>query len=424
MKIKSTNKKTGSEKFSYVRAGIMAFCVIAAVILFFFLIFKIDVLLGFLNKVLTILQPVVLGAVIAFIINPITKFLNLHINKALNKIFKKQGRFVKFSLYSAITISLLFFVCVISVFFYMVIPEFADTVATLISVLPGQVKNVSNWLINLMESNSDVASVMNRLLVALDDWFQNNFVSNATLYATQLANGVINVVNFVLDFLIGLVLAFYLLAGKQTLKRQFKKILFAVFNKDTTKKIINVIRKSDDIFSGFINGKLINALIIGVLCFIGCTIMGIPYVMLVSVVIAVTDMIPVFGPYIGAVPCALLILLYSPIKCLYFVIFIILLQVFDGNVIGPRILGESTGLSAFWVMVAIILGGGLFGIIGMLIGVPVFAVCYYLVRTLVNHILAKKKLSVDAVECSLESAVSDTTPEVEKDEQEPANQAE
>lgn len=415
MKPKNNNS---NEKFSYIKAGLTAFAVIAAVIVFFFIIFKIDSILGFFNTVLNILQPVILGGVIAFLVNPITKFFDKNINKFLNKIFKKQNSFKKLSLYSSITISLLIFVLIISVFFYMVIPEFATTVTNLISVLPGQFRSFSNWLINVMETNSSFADLINRLTVPLENWFQNNIVINATTYATWLATGVIDIVNFILDFLIGIVIAFYLLASKQSLKLQLKKILFALFNEKTTNKIIVVLKKSDAIFSGFINGKLINALIIGILCFIGCSIMGIPYVMLVSVVIAVTDMIPVFGPYIGTIPCALLILLNNPIKCLYFIIFIILLQVFDGNVIGPRILGDSTGISAFWVMTAIILGGGLFGILGMLLGVPVFAVLYYIFKTLINHLLVKKNLPIEASAYSSSKPIIKKDIEVENNEQE------
>ena len=422
MGLKNNNNR--NEKFSYIKAGIMAFSVIAAVIVFFFIVFKIDSILIFFKTVLKILQPIIFGAVIAFLINPITKFLNKNIYKLLNKIFKKQEKFQKFSLYSAITISLLLFVLIISVFFYMIIPEFVNTITNLITVLPGQIRSFSNWIISIMESNSGVADIVNRLLVALDTWFQTNIVVNATTYATYLATGIIDVVNFILDFLIGIFVAFYLLAGKQTLKLQFKKLLYAIFNQKSTQKIISIFKKSDAIFSGFINGKLINALIIGVLCFIGCSIMKIPYVMLISVVIAITDMIPVFGPYIGAVPCALLILLNNPIKCLYFIIFIILLQVFDGNIIGPRILGESTGISAFWVMVAILLGGGLFGIIGMLIGVPVFAVIYYLIKTIINYMLRRKNLPTVAYAYSSANLMNDVNVEGENNEQATINKAE
>lgn len=419
MKLKNDNT---NEKFSYIKAGITAFSVIAAVIIFFFIVFKIDVILGFFNNVLNILQPVILGCVIAFLINPLCKFFYKNIYKFLNKIFKKKDSFKKLSLYSAITVSLLVFVLLISVFFYMIIPEFAVTVTNLISVLPEQARSFSNWLMTVMQSNTDFANLLNQFMNPIINWFQTTLATNATTYATYLATGVIDVVNFILDFLIGLVIAFYLLAAKKSLKLQFKKILFALFNNRATEKIITVLRKSGTIFSGFINGKLINALIIGVLCFIGCSIMKIPYVMLISVVIAVTDMIPVFGPYIGAVPCAMLILLNSPIKCLYFIIFIILLQVFDGNVIGPRILGESTGLSAFWVMTAIILGGGLFGIIGMLIGVPVFAVLYYLFKLLIDYLLRKKNLPLEAV--AYENLTNKEIVEEEDNEQKPTDKAE
>ncbi len=422
MKIKNDEQ---NQKFSYIKAGLTAFLVIAAVILFFFIVFKLDAIAGFCVKIVNILQPVIMGAVIAFLIKPITNYLENNIFLLLNKIFKKQGKFKKFSRYSAISLSLILFVLLISVFFYMVIPEFAKTLTNLISVLPGQIKSFSVWLINLMQSNLTVSEILNNIFTSFQNWFQENFVSNATVYATYLATGVIDVVSFVLDFLIGLVVAFYVLSSKNTLKLQLKKILYAIFDKKTTHKIIDVLKKSDAIFSGFINGKLINALIIGLLCFIGCSIMGIPYVMLISVVIAVTDMIPVFGPYIGAVPCALLILLYSPIKCLYFIIYIILLQVFDGNVIGPKILGESTGLSAFWVMVSILLGGGLFGIIGMLIGVPVFAVFYYLLKTLINYLLNRKNLPVEAYAYNGAGFENNSTViEGEEDEQKSTDKAE
>ncbi len=391
--MKNQNSNNQTSKISYFKIGLTAFLVICAVILFFFAVFKLDVLVSLFNKTLTILQPVILGIVIAFLVNPMAKFFQKNINKFLNKIFKTKNKFSKTSTISGIVVALLIFVLIISVFFYLVIPEFANTIVSLINILPSQFNSVAVMAEDFIKSNSHTLQIFNNLTSSLQNWFQTNFISNATTYATYLANGVINVVNFVVDFAIGLIVAVYILCDKKTLKLQGKKILYALFNKNRVESIITGIHKSNAIFSGFINGKLINALIIGILCFVGSSILGLPYVMLISVVIAVTDIIPIFGPYIGAIPCALLILLNNPIKCLYFVIFIIVLQVFDGNVIGPKILGESTGLSAFWVIVAIMLGGGLFGIIGMLIGVPVFAVLYYIAKTVINSLLAKKNIN-------------------------------
>lgn len=152
------------------------------------------------------------------------------------------------------------------------------------------------------------------------------------------------------------------------------------------------------IFSGFVRGKLLDSLIIGILCFIGCSILKLPYTPLVSVVVGVTNVIPFFGPFLGAIPCALLILLVSPLKCLYFVIFIFLLQQLDGNVIGPKILGDSTGISSLWVIVAILVGGGFGGVLGMFLGVPIFACLQVLVRWLLNTRLEKRHMPLQAWE--------------------------
>lgn len=156
--------------------------------------------------------------------------------------------------------------------------------------------------------------------------------------------------------------------------------------------VLHLTTKSNEIFGGFIIGKLIDSAIIGVLCFVGLSLLKMPYVMLVSVIVGVTNVIPFFGPYIGAVPSTILIMLANPLQGVYFIIFILLLQQFDGNILGPKILGNSTGLSAFWVIVAILLGGGLFGFVGMVMGVPTFAVLYYIVQMLVNNHLERKQL--------------------------------
>ena len=201
-----------------------------------------------------------------------------------------------------------------------------------------------------------------------------------------------------LNIMIGVIISVYLLVSKQKFVGQGKKVLYALFYERQANNILEVVRKSHSIFSGFISGKLIDSLIIGVLCFIGMSIMKMPYIPLVSVLVGVTNVIPFFGPYLGAIPSILLILLISPGKGIMFLIFIIILQQLDGNIIGPKILGSSTGLSAFWVIFAILIGSGLFGIIGMIAGVPVFAVIYYLIKTGLEYSLRKKNLPTDTKE--------------------------
>ena len=194
-----------------------------------------------------------------------------------------------------------------------------------------------------------------------------------------------SVVIFTKNFLIGIIVSVYLLAAKEKSAARCCKLLYGVLPEEQAKFAMRGFRRMDHIFSGFVRGKLLDSLIIGILCFIGCSILKLPYTPLVSVVVGVTNVIPFFGPFLGAIPCALLILLVSPLKCLYFVIFIFLLQQLDGNVIGPKILGNTTGLSSFWVLFSILLFGGLWGFVGMIVGVPLFAVIYDIIKKLVFH---------------------------------------
>ena len=200
---------------------------------------------------------------------------------------------------------------------------------------------------------------------------------------TGLSDSMINVAGIFMDLFIGLVVAIYLLYGRRKFKKQGKLLLYSLFKERWADKIIEEIRFADRVFSGFIGGKLLDSAIIGGICYIGMMIMGLPYAILISVIVGVTNIIPFFGPYIGAIPSAIILLTVSPMSCLMFVIFIVILQQVDGNIIGPKILGSSTGLSGIWVLFSILLFGGLFGFVGMLIGVPVFAVIYDLIRQLI-----------------------------------------
>ena len=187
-------------------------------------------------------------------------------------------------------------------------------------------------------------------------------------------------------------MATYLLVSKRHMIGQVKKITYGMLPQKSANYLVAEFRYISDVFGGFIRGKLMDSLIIGVICFVGCTILRIPYTLVVSVIVGVTNIIPFFGPFIGAIPSALLILLDSPLKCVYFVVFVLALQQFDGNILGPKILGNTTGLSSFWVLFSIMLFGGMFGFVGMIIAVPLFAVIYSLISTYINHRLRKRKL--------------------------------
>ncbi len=378
----------------FFRIGLTAFLTVAAIILFFFFIFRIKEISDFISKIITILQPVIVGIAIAYLIGPIQVSMMNGLQKLFARIFKKKAGFKKASKFLSITFALLLFVCFIVLFCYLVVPSFVESIQSLIPNIPAWFDKILERVNYFIDDNASLVSSISEFVNSQKQMLTDFITKSADELVKVVADGVVSVVVFAKDFVIGIMVAAYVMASKETFKMHFQKILCATFKEDRVKSIIKVLRQSNTIFGGFITGKLLNALIIGIICFIGVTILRIPYPMLISVIIAVTDIIPIFGPYIGTIPCALIILLSSPIKCLYFVIFIILLQMLDANIIGPKILGESTGLSSFWVIIAIIVGGGLFGVLGMLLGVPVFAVIYYILKTLLNKKLQQKNLPV------------------------------
>lgn len=385
--------KSSNFKRKYFYIGLTAFLVVAACVLFFFLIFRLPGILSFLGKILSVTQPVIIGLVIAYLVNPIANSINGGLLKLSNKYFNKKPRLIR-KISNAISVfgALAVFILMIILIIYMIVPQFIESISSMIKVLPGQLDTFIKEISAEFERNKDLQNLINAVYEYEQEWLQNDLTGYVNSIATYFASGVWSVVSFLKNFAVGLIFAVYILFNKALLMRQFRKLLYACLNNAAVEHIFKTGKKAHRIFSGFIYGKLLDSFIIGVLCFIGISILKIPYTMLVAVVIGVTNIIPVFGPYLGAIPCAALILLTDPIKGLYFIIFIILLQTLDGNFIGPKILGNSTGLSAFWVVFAIVLGGGLFGVVGMLIGVPLFAVIYYLVTTFVNFRLNKKNL--------------------------------
>lgn len=385
--------KSSNFKRKYFYIGLTAFLVVAACVLFFFLIFRLPGILSFLGKILSVTQPVIIGLIIAYLVNPIANSINGGLLKLSNKYFNKKPRLIR-KISNAISVfgALAVFILMIILIIYMIVPQFIESISSMIKVLPGQLDTFIKEISAEFERNKDLQNLINAVYEYEQEWLQNDLTGYVNSIATYFASGVWSVVSFLKNFAVGLIFAVYILFNKALLMRQFRKLLYACLNNAAVEHIFKTGKKAHIIFSGFIYGKLLDSFIIGVLCFIGISILKIPYTMLVAVVIGVTNIIPVFGPYLGAIPCAALILLTDPIKGLYFIVFIILLQTLDGNFIGPKILGNSTGLSAFWVVFAIVLGGGLFGVVGMLIGVPLFAVIYYLVTTFVNFRLNKKNL--------------------------------
>ncbi len=401
----------------YLAAGLTAFAVVAASLLLFFLMFQIKAVAGFLDTLARILRPIFMGAVIAFLLLPvhrnILRFLTA-ITSDKQKADKRTGTFLNFV---AIVLSLLLALFLIYLLLAMVLPQVYESVVGLVNSVSDYIENVQKWLQTFFEDNPDIQAailpVYNSAAESLEQWLNSDILPNleslSTTFqwvcATILPNltGVVAgvsgmVVGFLVlvkDLLIAIIVSVYLLARKDLFAAQSKKIVYSLFRTDIADLLVEEVRGAYKIMSGFINGKLVDSLIIGVICLVCCNLFKFPYPALVATIVGVTNIIPFFGPFIGAVPCGLLILLVSPIKAVYFAIFILVLQQFDGNILGPKILGDSTGLASFWVLFSILLFGGVFGFAGMVLGVPVFAMIYSVISRLVGYGLRGRGLSED-----------------------------
>lgn len=350
----------------------------------------------------SILQPVTIGLVLAYLISPIVNFEERHLLPlALDKM-KSEKKARKTVRAVSIITALVFVGVIIGVLLQMVIPELYRSINGMIDTMPKQVSNFMDWITAYVNEDSEIAGYLEMALTKgtefFENWAKTDFLPQTRNLIAGLTSGVIIAVRLLFHVIIGIILSIYILMSKEALIGQSKQIVYALFSGKRANRIIRTVHKSNEIFGGFISGKILDSAIIGILCFLCLYVMKMPYVVLVSVIVGVTNVIPFFGPYLGAVPSAILIMLANPIKGLYFIIFILVLQQVDGNIIGPKILGDSTGLSSFWVVFAILVGGGLFGVPGMIIGVPLLAVIFYIIRNALDHVMEKKGLPQDPTE--------------------------
>ncbi len=388
------------EKYQrYICWGVTAFIVLALLVALIFLIMKWGRVRIAVRMIVGILAPVIYGAVFAYLLSPIYNRVMCAVVKKTGKYIPRESSRKKLGSVAATLVSLVLLIVVVVGLISMLIPQLITSIKGVIDALPYSIRNLELWLEQMFADNPDMeAQVMQYYDLAsayLQNWLTNGVMPNISGILSGLSSSLISAVGAVLDAVIGLIVMVYLLNMKDKLLTQAKMIIYGVFPVKIANKVIEEARYVHSVFGGFIIGKLLDSLIIGLLCFVVMSVAGMPYVLLVSVIVGVTNIIPFFGPFIGAVPSAFLILMDDPMMCLYFLILILLLQQFDGNILGPKILGDSTGLSSFWVLFAILLFGGLFGFVGMIVGVPTFAVFYRLVTELVTYLLGKRQLSMD-----------------------------
>lgn len=387
----------------YLRIGITAFVVIAASICFYYLIFHGDRFSAKINSLFKILSPVLYGIIFAYLMTPLVNAIEKRILiplfiKDKSNISAKQKKYMRlFSVLFTIVIVIL----LIYGFFSILIPNIIKSIKSISYQFPYYVQNLTIWSAKFLEDNPDIEAIVIRFLDTYSeeflDYLNNSIVPQLETVVKQVSLSLISVLKFLWNFIIGIIISIYVLFSKETFAGQGKKIAFALFSTKAANQIIKDIRFISDTFIGFIGGKIIDSIIIGFICFAGTSILEMPYALLVSVIVGVTNIIPFFGPYLGAVPSAVLILMVNPIKCIYFIIFIIILQQIDGNFIGPKILGQSTGLSGFWVIFSITIFGGIMGVPGMIIGVPFFAVLYAMIKRITNRLLLKKGLPSETI---------------------------
>ena len=385
----------------YLYWGITAFLVIVSSILFFWILQRWYSIWDTVKLILKIMEPFFLGMAIAYLLMPLMRIFENKIFRPLGEmVFKKEERRNKrihsFARGLSIFVSVILGIIMIVSLLWLVLPQLYSSIESVVVNIQEYVPKGIKWIEETLENRptieSFVVSIIGNVSETTTNWIKNSLMPQMSNALATVSSSLLSMVVGLVNILIGITISCYITFNKEKFGAQIKKILYSTMSEKWVARIFNATKSIDDAFTGFLSGKILDSLIVGIICYFACIIMKMPYPLLVSVIIGFTNIIPFFGPFIGGIPCTLIVFMVSPIKGLIFAVFIILLQQFDGNILGPKILGNSIGLNGFWVMFAILVGDGLFGILGMICGVPVFSVIYTGIRYLVNTRLKKRGL--------------------------------
>ena len=384
----------------YVKWALTALVVVFASILLVVIFTNLPGFFAMLQGLLAILAPLIYGVVIAFLLNPIVRFIDSRLRPLLAEKTKwKPSAVQHLSRAAGIVAALIVAALIVYAFFSMLLPQLYESVVGIIDNAENYYTSIDRWLTNIFEDNPEIRgyvdSALSKAYEFIDNWFKTTFLQDVQKLITTLTTSVVAVVKSLLNFFIGIVASVYILWSKDTFHAQAKKIIVACFQPKHADHMFYLGRNIYRVFNGFVIGKIVDSAIIGALCYAGLLILKMPYPALVATVVGVTNVVPFFGPLIGAIPSAFLILLVNPLQAFYFVIFVFILQQLDGNVIGPKILGNTVGISGFWVLASITIAASLFGFAGMILGVPVFAILYMLISDDVNDRLRKKRRTTE-----------------------------
>lgn len=360
-------------------------------VILYFLLLNIKWVTTALGSILGIISPFITAFAMAFVLNLPMKFFE---DKVFNFLDKEKSSFVR-GLKRPLSILATFITVIglIVALILFVVPQLAASLSTLLDAAPGYMESFGKLLNQYLSSTEILQNIYDTLMNTWQELLKY-FANFLTTSLTGILNTTVSITSGFINFILSLVLTIYMLSSKETLIYQLKKLLYAFLNNTIVDKILSIGRLTNTTFAKFITGQCIEAIILGFLCFLGMTIFKMPYSLLISVLIGVTALIPVFGAFIGTIPAVFLILIINPIQAIWFVVFILCLQQFEGNIIYPRVVGNSVGLSAIWVMLAMLVGGSTLGLIGMLIGIPLFSVAYQLIKDYTNKRLNKKEVKL------------------------------
>lgn len=400
-------------KNQYIRWGLTALLVIMGSIMFYYLLFHSSNIKSAIDIMVGIMMPVVFGFILAYLLTPVLNSIEQRILYPLRRLLKlKEGpkSHARTRMLGVLVTALLFYFA-IHLLISMLVSQIVPSIQNIVSNFDTYMTNFTAWMNQLLADNSEIKdyaiNLINRYSEELERFLNETVLTKSSELIKTVSLSVLGIFKTLWNFIIGFIISIYILGSKEKFAVQAKKLLYACYQPDSANVIINNFRFAHNTFIGFISGKILDSLIIGLLCLIGTTMLRTPYAALISVIIGVTNIIPFFGPFLGAIPSAVLILVVDPmhpLNCVYFIIFILILQQVDGNLIGPKILGDSIGLSGFWVIFSITLFGGMFNVLGMIVGVPIFAIIYAAVRSYVNSALIKKKMPIksavyESIEC-------------------------
>ncbi len=382
-------KLFSDKKYNLILRYVLLAIVITVALIF--AIFQWHDLKSVFSAFVKIFEPVIWSAILAFMMNPIMKSVEKFFSRF---IFRKKPR-PRLTRVLGIIVASIVLIVIIAAIILAIIPEIISNIPGIYDGLTNNIiPSVTQWVNKTLEDNPSLAAIVSNELNDLSVSLQS-LLSSLVPQLTNLLSSVFDFANSVKNFIFGFILAIYFLFSKNQLSAQTKKLVVALFKEDVYTKIFALSSNTNNALLNFIYGKIIDSFIIGCICCVGMLILRMPYVMLISIIIGITNIIPVFGPFIGGIPCAILVLIADPSKTIWFVLFILILQQFDGNILGPKILGNKIGLSSFWVLFAILVFGSMFGIVGMIIGVPIFAVIFDVVSAIVNSKLQSKNMPTD-----------------------------